>query len=112
MAAHTDATRYRFDVTPRPGGKSRFTCDDIESPSAHGLARAMVEIGAVDAPVEVGRAGRVDWTSASLHMLAARTLSEGDKGFTRGVYAPFPPRDLHPALAAAVAREHAKRARA
>lgn len=95
---------YRFDVAFRSDGACRFTCNGHRHADMHGLARAIVEADAPDGRVEGGRPGKRDWTAPSLHALAAGTLSEGEKGFTRGIYQPYPPRAMHPALEHAVSR--------
>lgn len=95
-------TMYRFDIQHHANGTMTVTCDDCSAPSERVLARMMVELGMADGPVEAGRDGRVDWMVASLHRFAAVALSEGDKGFSFPPYAPYPPRDLHPALDRAI----------
>jgi hypothetical protein len=100
---------YRFDITHHGTGTMTVECQGHTAGSERVLARVLVESGAPDGAVEAGRVGKLDWTAPSLHVVAAGTLSEGDKGFTSGVYAPYPPRVLHPALGQAVFALSAKR---
>lgn len=100
---------YRFDTTYRTDGVAVHACNGETATDARALARKLGEAGAEDGPVEAGRIGRRDWMVASLHQFAATTLSEGDRGFKTGVYAPYPPRDLHPALDHAIAVERGRR---
>lgn len=95
---------YRFDIQHHTNGSLTATCGRHSANSERGLARKLVEAGLPDGPVGAGRPGKTDYTVASLHHFAAGTLSEGEKGFTRGIYAPYPPRDLHPALRHAISR--------
>ena len=94
--------KYRFDITHYGNGSVTVMCQEFTASSERVLARLLVESGAPDGSVEAGRVGTRDWTAPSLHAFAAGTLAEGDKGFTSGVYAPYPPRALHPALGHAV----------
>lgn len=104
---------YRFDTTFRSNGSAVVRYDHRAAPDARTLARMLVEDGEPDGEVVGGREREIDWRCSSLHGMAARTLSEGDKGFVRGIYAPYPVRPLHPALQAAVDAAHeAKRKRA
>lgn len=96
---------YHFTVEHLPAGRTRFVFGGHQADSEHALARRMVEADMPDAPVTGGRPGCVDWTVGSLHALAAATLSEGERGFSRGVYTPHPSaadRGMHPALDRAV----------
>lgn len=95
---------YRFDIEHYSNGNITVASAGHSANSERGLARKLVEAGLPDGPIEAGRIGRRDYTVASLHHFAAGTLSEGEKGFTRGIYAPYPPRDLHPALQHAISR--------
>jgi hypothetical protein len=94
--------KYRFDITHYGNGTMTVECQGHTASSERVLARVLVESGAPDGTVDVGRVGKRDWTVSSLHAFAAGTLAEGDKGFTSGVYSPYPPRVLHPALGHAV----------
>ena len=95
---------YRFDIQHHTNGSITATCAGYSATSERALARKMVEAGLPDGTIEAGRTGITDYTTPSLHHFAAGTLSEGEKGFVRGIYAPYPPRDLHPALQHAVSR--------
>lgn len=103
------AVSYRFDVTHRSNGTMAVSCDDCTAASERTLARMMVELGVPDAPVEGGRHGKRDWTAPSLHRLAAGTITEGERGFAHGIYAPYPPRDMHPELQHAIEQATAAR---
>lgn len=89
---------YCFEITHRHDGTTQHACSDQAATDARTLARKMVEGGALDAPIEAGRTGRIDWTVPSLHRFAAVAMMEGDRGFSFKPYAPYPTRDLHPAL--------------
>jgi len=95
---------YRFDIEHHSNGSHTATCGKRSANDERKLARQIVEAGLPDGPLGVGRPGRTDYTVASLHHFAAGTLSEGEKGFTRGIYAPYPPREMHPALQHAISR--------
>ena len=92
----------RMDVEFRSNGSAVFTSGEHQAPDAHALARKLVEAGAPDQPIEGGRPGKRDWTARSLHAFAAVTLWEGERGFQTQTYAPYPTRDLHPALQRAI----------
>jgi hypothetical protein len=94
--------KYRFDITHYGNGSVTVMCQEFTASSERVLARLLVESGAPDGSVEAGRVGTRDWTAPSLHAFAAGTLTEGEKGFTSGVYAPYPPRALPPGLEHAV----------
>jgi hypothetical protein len=95
---------YRFDIQHHANGSITATNAGHSANSERGLARKLVEAGLPDGPIEAGRPGCRDYTVASLHHFAAGTLSEGEKGFQRGIYAPYPPREMHPALQHAISR--------
>ena len=95
---------YRFDIQHHTNGSLTATCAGHSANSERALARKLVEAGLPDGPMGAGRPGKTDYTVASLHHFAAGTLSEGEKGFTRGIYAPYPPREMHPALQHAISR--------
>jgi len=94
---------HRIDIAFRSNGSVIATAGDHTADSDRALARKMVEAGLPDGPVEIGRPGQTDMRAPSLHLFAAGTLSEGDAGFSKGIYAPYPMRDLHPALDRAIA---------
>lgn len=89
---------YRFEITYRHDGTAQHACGDHTATDARALARKLVEAGRPDGPIEAGRAGKIDWTAPSLHRFAAVAMMEGDRGFSFKPYAPYPVRDLHPAL--------------
>ena len=93
---------YRFDIQHHTNGSITATCDGHSASSERALARKLVEADAPDGPIEAGRPGHRDYTVASLHHFAAGTLTEGEKGFQRGIYVPYPAREMHPALQHAV----------
>ena len=93
---------YRFDMTHRHDGGIRVTCADHHADSERGLARKLVNAGAVDGPIEAGRPGRTDYRVASLHAFAAMALSEGENGFAMRVYKPHPDAQVSEALQHAV----------
>lgn len=98
-----DAT-YRFDIQHHTNGNITVASAGHSANSERGLARKLVEAGLPDGPIEAGRIGRRDYTVASLHHFAAGTLTEGERGFHRGIYAPYPPREMHQALQHAISR--------
>lgn len=93
---------YRFNILHRGDGAVRVTCGEHHADSERGLARKLVNAGAVDGPIEAGRAGRVDYRVASLHAFAAGTLREGEMGFSVATYQPHPEATVSPALQNAV----------
>ena len=105
---------YRFDIQHHSNGNITATCGKRSANDERKLARMIVEAGLPDGPLGVGRPGRTDYTVASLHAFAATTLTESDRGFSHGIYAPHPEHGeaMHPALKHAVAalRERRKTA--
>jgi hypothetical protein len=95
---------YRFDLNHRSDGSAPATCGEHQARDARALARAMVNAGCADAPLEAGRPGRTDYRAASLHAFAAMSLSEGDRGFRLAVYAPHPEAQVSRALQNAISR--------
>jgi hypothetical protein len=95
---------YRFDLTHRSDGSAPATCGEHHARDARSLARAMVNAGCPDAPLEAGRPGSTDYRAPSLHAFAAMSLSEGDRGFRLAVYAPRPESQVSPALQDAISR--------
>lgn len=93
---------HRFDIEHRHDGSIRVTCGDHHADSEHGLARKLVNAGAADGPIEAGRVGHVDYRVKSLHAFAAVSLSEGENGFSLGVYKPHPNAQVSEALQHAV----------
>lgn len=105
---------YRFDIQHNATGSFTATCGEHSAGSERALARKLVETDAPDGPIEGGTPGKTEWTAPSLHMLAASTLNETDKGFVRGIYAIHPMasnQQMHPALQRAVSNLLAARAR-
>ena len=94
---------YRFDTTFSTAGRYTMRCGGHEADSEWGLARRLVEDDALDAPIEAGREGWVDWTFPSLHRFAV--------GAVRGSEGVDHPERLHPALMAAVVATAVARAR-
>ena len=94
---------HRINIAFRSNGSVIATAGDHTADSDRALARKMVEAGVADGPVEIGRLGQIDMRAPSLHLFAAGTLSEGDAGFSHGIYAPWPVREINPALERAIA---------
>jgi len=94
---------YRFNIDHRHDGSIRVTCGEHIHASERGLARKLVNAGAVDSPIEAGRPGRTDYRVGSLHAFAAVALNEGEAGFSAGTYKPHPEAEVSPALERAVA---------
>lgn len=92
----------RFTVTHLTAGRFVVRCAGIEATSEWGLARLLVEADFPDLPIEAGRAGKVDWTFASLHRFAVDAVTSQEL-LQR-------PERLHPALRASVAAMLAERA--
>lgn len=95
---------YRFEIEHRTDGSCVHRCNGQQHLDARGLARLLVESGAPDGTVEAGPEGKRYWTFPSLHAFAAGRLTEGEKGFRLGIYAPYMDRTMHPALERAVSR--------
>lgn len=93
---------YRFDIEHRHDGGVRVTCDGLEHHDERGLARKLVNAGAEDGPIEVGRPGRVDYRVISLHAFAAGALEEGDQGIRIRTYRPHPDAKVSPSLQHAI----------
>ena len=105
-------TPYRFDITHRSNGSYVVRCGGLSASSDRGLARLLVEDDAPDGPIDAGPVGKTHWTTPSLHLFAAGTLSEGDRGFERGIYTVHPKAEnqtMHPTLQHAVSRLRAAR---
>lgn len=94
---------YRFDVKFGTGDSYRVRCGAYEAGSTAALARMLVEAGLPDAPIEGGRAGKLDWTIASTHRHAVDAVTTVERTTGRG--------DLHPTLLSMADAIHDERTR-